>query len=86
MQGQANHFYNYSHAKEPQTYALDRYVHESRRLWRTVDKHLRDKGSEYLVGSKCTIADIAAYTWAASACKSSCRVDQVGVCSIADLR
>lgn len=70
MQGQANHFVNYSSAKEPQPYALDRYINESRRLWRTVNKHLSDTGSEFLVGSKCTIADIAAFPWAGSACKS----------------
>lgn len=71
MQGQANHFLNYHHATEPQTYALDRYVNESRRLYRTIDKHLLDKGSEYLVGSKCTIADIAIFSWAEIACESA---------------
>lgn len=70
MQGQATHFTNYHHATEPQTYALDRYVNESRRLWRTIDTHLgKEGGTEYLVGSKCTIADIAAFSWANIACE-----------------
>lgn len=69
MQGQATHFTNYHHATEPQTYALERYVNESRRLWRTVDTHLGKEGTEYLVGSKCTVADIAAFSWANIACE-----------------
>ncbi|OAP61753.1 hypothetical protein AYL99_03956 [Fonsecaea erecta] len=64
IQGQVNHFVRYSHATEPQTYATDRYMNETRRLYRTVDKHLKDTQSAYLVGDKCTIADIALTAWA----------------------
>lgn len=64
IQGQVNHFVRYSHATEPQPYATDRYVNETRRLYRTVDKHLKDTQSQYLVGDKCTIADIALTAWA----------------------
>ncbi|KAG0645576.1 Glutathione S-transferase gedE [Hyphodiscus hymeniophilus] len=63
MQGQANHFIRYSHAPEPIPYAVDRYVNETRRLYRTVDTHLKASGNDYLVGNKGTIADIALFCW-----------------------
>ena len=61
MQGQANHFARYS--GEPSTYAKDRYINETRRLYRVLDTHLADGDKEYLVGNKCTIADIAHWGW-----------------------
>lgn len=61
MQGQANHFYRYAPEQIP--YGINRYQNETRRLYRTLDKHLQDAGTEYLVGSKCTIADIAHWGW-----------------------
>ena len=69
MQGQMAHFVRYCHAPEPIPYAIDRYVNETRRLYRTVDLHLQNSKSDYLVGNKCTIADIAIFTWANSAGK-----------------
>ncbi|KAL6890003.1 glutathione S-transferase [Trichoderma evansii] len=48
MQGQANHFIRYSLAPEPIPYAIDRYKNETRRLYRTVDKKLRESRSDYL--------------------------------------
>lgn len=69
MQGQVFHFVRYSHATTPQDYAIDRYVNETRRLYRVIDKHLEDTKSTFLVGDKMTIADIAIASWASAACK-----------------
>ena len=44
-------------------YALNRYVNETRRLYRTMDKALADNPSGYLVGDHLTIADIAVWPW-----------------------
>lgn len=57
MQGQANHFTRY--APEHIPYGVARYQNETRRLYGVLDKHLQDVGGEWLVGGKCTIADIA---------------------------
>jgi glutathione S-transferase len=48
MQGQANHFYRY--APEKIQYGIDRYINESRRLYRVLDTHLAKSKSGYLVG------------------------------------
>jgi glutathione S-transferase len=48
MQGQANHFYRY--APEKIKYGIDRYINESRRLYRVIDTHLAKSTSGYLVG------------------------------------
>lgn len=65
MQGQANHFFRY--AAEKIDYGIDRYQNETRRLYRVLDEHLSKSTSGYLVGSKCTIADIAHWGWVAAA-------------------
>lgn len=39
-------------------------MNETRRLYRTLDKHFQESQSKYLVGDKCTIADIAISSWA----------------------
>jgi len=65
MQGQANHFTRY--APEKIEYGINRYQNETRRLYGVLDKHLRDTKQDYLVGNKCTIADIAHWGWIASA-------------------
>lgn len=57
MQGQANHFVRY--AKDYNEYSAQRYQNETKRLYGVLDKHLTDTGNDYLVGDKCTIADIA---------------------------
>jgi glutathione S-transferase len=44
-------------------YALNRYVNETRRLYRTMDKALAENASGYLVGDHLTIADIAIWPW-----------------------
>ncbi len=65
MQGQANVFYRYAPEKIP--YAIDRYQNETRRLYRVLDTHLATSTSGYLVGDKCTIADIAHWGWVTAA-------------------
>ncbi|MCJ1356788.1 MAG: hypothetical protein MMC33_006784 [Icmadophila ericetorum] len=61
MQGQANHFFRY--APEKIEYGINRYINETKRLYGVLDKHLASAKSEYLVGNKCTIADIAHWGW-----------------------
>ncbi|KAJ9497333.1 hypothetical protein H2202_007137 [Exophiala xenobiotica] len=63
MQGQANHFLRYNLSSLPEQYSKDRYINETRRLYRSLDQHLRDTMHDYLVGSKPTIADIAITSW-----------------------
>ena len=65
MQGQANHFYRY--APEKIEYGINRYQNETRRLYGVLEKHLAASKSEYLVGEKCTIADIAHWGWVTAA-------------------
>ena len=65
MQGQANHFFRYAPSKIQ--YGITRYQNETRRLYRTLDQHLQDTTTSYLVGDKCTIADIAHWGWIAAA-------------------
>jgi len=52
-----------SYAPEKIQYAIDRYINESRRVYRVLDNHFKDAGSPYLVGSKCTIADVSTIGW-----------------------
>ncbi len=65
MQGQANHFTRY--APEHIEYGVNRYQNETRRLYGVLDKHLSDTKADYLVGGKCTIADIAHWGWVSAA-------------------
>ena len=61
MQGQANHFIRY--APEKIKYGMKRYRNETRRLYDILDTHLSKSSSGYLVGDKCTIADISHFGW-----------------------
>lgn len=61
MQGQANHFHRY--APEKIKYAEDRYINETRRVYKVLDLHFEKTGNEYLVGNKCTIADVTTVGW-----------------------
>lgn len=61
MQGQANVFYRYATEKIP--FAIDRYQHETRRLYEVLDKQLGKK--EFLAGDY-SIADIATWSWVRS--------------------
>jgi glutathione S-transferase len=65
MQGQANHFLRY--APEHIEYGVKRYQNETRRLYKVLDDHLKTSKSGYLVGDKCTIADIAHWGWVTAA-------------------
>lgn len=59
MMGQANVFYRYFPEKiQP---AIDRYQHETRRLFEVLERGLDD--SKWLVGDEFTIADIANWCW-----------------------
>lgn len=65
MQGQANHFTRY--APEKIEYGMNRYQNETSRLYGVLDRHLADSKADYLVGNKCTIADIAHWGWVSAA-------------------
>lgn len=68
MQGQANHFTRY--APETIEYGVNRYQNETRRLYGVLNKQLENSTSGYLVGDKCTIADIAHWGWIVSSSSS----------------
>ncbi|KAK5685171.1 Glutathione S-transferase 2 [Elasticomyces elasticus] len=73
MQGQANHFSRY--APEQIEYGINRYQNETRRLYGVLDRHLADTKAEYLVGGKCTIADIAHWGWISAAGWAGINID-----------
>jgi GST-like protein len=58
MAGQTHHFLHYAPEKVP--YAIDRYLRETGRLYRVMDRRLADR--EYLAGEY-SIADMACYPW-----------------------
>jgi len=64
MQGQANHFTRYAGEHIP--YAISRYQNETRRLYGTMEKQLAKSTSGYLVGDRCTIADMSCWGWVAA--------------------
>jgi len=74
MQGQANHFSRY--APEHIEYGVKRYTNETRRLYGVLDKQLQKSTSGYLVGDKCTIADIAHWGWVTSAGWAGVDIDE----------
>src|ERR1700728_4626452 len=74
MQGQANHFNRY--APERIEYGVNLYVNETRRLYGVLDKHLQTSTSGYLVGDKCTIADIAHWGWVTAAFWAGVDIDE----------
>ena len=59
MLGQNHHFSQY--APEKISYAIDRYVKETNRLYGVLDRRLADRA--FVAGSDYTIADMAAYPW-----------------------
>src|ERR1700730_9062817 len=59
MAGQNHHFGIY--APEKISYAINRYVNETNRLYGVPDRRLN--GRKFIAGSDYTIADIAAYPW-----------------------
>ena len=62
MQGQLVWFSLYG-PPERQVFAIDRYAAECNRLYGIMDKHLSASGTDFFVGNKCTIADIALTSW-----------------------
>jgi glutathione S-transferase len=60
-QGQSHHFTRYAHEHIP--YGINRYQNETRRLYSVLNRHLQNSTSGYLVGDRCTIADIAHWGW-----------------------
>ena len=58
MLGQNLHFSQYAPEKNP--YAIDRYVDETSRLFKVLDKRLADRE---FIADKYSIADIASYPW-----------------------
>ncbi|MFQ5665380.1 MAG: glutathione S-transferase family protein [Candidatus Binatia bacterium] len=72
MMGQANVFYRYFPEKlQP---AIDRYQHESKRLFKVLDSRLRDH--EYLAGDY-SIADIANWCWVRTHAWSGVEIDDL---------
>ena len=65
MQGQANHFSRY--APEKIEYGVNRYVNETRRLYRVLDDHLSESKSGFIVGDHISIADITTIGWVMAA-------------------
>lgn len=63
MQGQANHFFRY--APEKIEYGVKRYHGETRRLYSVMEGQLEKSTSGYLVGDRCTVADISCWGWVA---------------------
>jgi GST-like protein len=59
MAGQNHHFSRY--AAEKITYAIERYVKETNRLYGVLDRRLT--AQPYLAGPEYSIADVAAYPW-----------------------
>lgn len=59
MQGQASHFFRYAPEKIP--YGIQRYINETKRLYKVLDDHLN--GRQYLIGDKYTICDICTIPW-----------------------
>jgi GST-like protein len=62
MAGQNHHFRNY--APEKISYAIDRYVNETNRLYGVLNKRLADR--PFVAGSFYSIADMASYPWTVS--------------------
>lgn len=58
MAGQNHHFSNY--AQEKITYAIDRYVNETNRLYGVLNKRLADRA---FIAGDYSIADMASYPW-----------------------
>jgi len=73
MQGQANHFARYAPEKIP--YGINRYQNETRRLYGVMEKQLSNSASGYLVGDRCTIADISCWGWVAAGSWAGIKMD-----------
>lgn len=65
-----------SYTPEIIPYGVSRYQNETRRLYGVLERHLKETKQEYLVGNKCTIADIAHWGWIAAAGWSGIDIDE----------
>jgi glutathione S-transferase len=63
-------FFILGYAPEKLKYPIDRYVNESHRLYRVLDRQLAKNGTGYIVGDRVTVADIAIWPWVAAHSKS----------------
>ncbi|KAK7910892.1 glutathione S-transferase [Apiospora marii] len=72
MQGQLAHFNRY--APEKIQYGIDRYRNETRRLYGVMETQLQKSRSGYLVGDRCTVADISCWGWVAAAAGSGVNI------------
>ncbi|CZS97255.1 related to theta class glutathione S-transferase [Rhynchosporium agropyri] len=59
--GQAAWFWKF-HSEQVES-AKTRYKDQIARVFEVIDKHLKATGQEWLVGNKCTIADLSFVTW-----------------------
>ncbi len=55
---------------------MNRYQNETRRLYGVLNTHLEKTKSDYLVGNKCTIADIAHWGWITAAFWAGVDIDE----------
>ncbi|KAK8135336.1 glutathione S-transferase [Apiospora sp. TS-2023a] len=55
------------YAPEKIQYGIDRYRNETRRLYGVMETQLQKSRSGYLVGDRCTVADISCWGWVAAA-------------------
>jgi glutathione S-transferase len=62
--GQAFWFVKYHTEKIPS--AQERYINETKRILGVFETRLSEEGTNYIVGGKLTIADIAFYPWVKS--------------------
>lgn len=74
MQGQANHFNRYAPVKIQ--YGIDRYLNETRRLYKVLETALEKSTSGFLVGDRLTIADIACWGWVAHHRRTGISLDE----------
>ena len=59
--GQKAWFSRFHHEQLPS--AVERYENEIKRVVKVIDNHLAKTGTGYLVGNKCTYADLAFASW-----------------------
>ncbi len=61
MLGQFGHFYKFAKDKTSDSYGVDRYTNESRRIMGVLEKRLADR--QWIMGDDYTIADMAIAPW-----------------------
>src|SRR5690606_32275559 len=72
MLGQNHHFSQYAPEKIP--YAIERYMNESKRLYKVLD-HQLSKTNAYVAGDEISIADFAIFPWTLSHDKQGIRLE-----------